>query len=261
MADKIANFEDYRKRDVKQVNMEDQTPAKELAAEKPVSQETMEIEIEDPFKFLNEEEREEYIRQRQKTEAVEQDQRPEARHEERKPEPRREERRREPDPRREERRPEPDPRDEDDYPDDEFEEEYNDEEYPEEEDSEGGVNMELVVRIASIITGVVILFFVGMFLKAKVFDRFLAPDPDEVQTTVAALPAGYTEKKCTVVVSGASLLNLRSVPSTESSDSVVAMVPEGDELSQIAVSSDGSWALVEFEGQQCYASTKYLKEK
>ena len=213
MADKIKNFEDYRK--------------------KEVSQDTVEIEIEDPFQFLNEEEREEYIRQRQKAEAPE-----------RKLEP-----------------PEEEFYEEDDYPDEEYDEEYGDEGYDDEGQDEGGVNMDLVVRIASIITGVVILFFVGMFLKAKVFDRFLAPDPDEVQTVVAALPAGYTEKKCTVVVTGASLLNLRSVPSTESQDSVIAMVPEGDELNQVAVSNDGSWALIEFEGQQLYAATKYLKEK
>ena len=244
MANKITNFEDYRK--------------------KEVSQDTVEIEIEDPFKFLNEEEREEYIRQRQKAEEAEKkpERRQEAPQKRERPEQRPEELERRPE--RPVRRPEPrreELYEEDDYPDEEYDREYGDEDYDEEASDEGGVNMELVVRIASIITGVVILFFVGMFVKTRVFDRYLAPDPDEAQTTVAALPAGYTEKKCTVVVSGASLLNLRSVPSTESSDSVVAMVPEGDELSQIAVSSDGSWALVEFEGQQCYASTKYLKEK
>ena len=244
MADKITNFEDYRK--------------------KEVSQDTVEIEIEDPFKFLNEEEREEYIRQRQKAEEPEEKPKPRQEAPQRKERPEQRPEQQERRPQRQDRRPEPRREDfyeEDDYPDEEYDEEYGEEDYDDEAEEEGGVNMELVVRIASIITGVVILFFVGMFIKTKVFDRYLAPDPDEVQTAVAALPAGYTEKKCTVIVTGASLLNLRSVPSTESSDSVIAMVPEGDELSQIAVSSDGSWALIEYEGQQCYASTKYLKEK
>ena len=257
MADKITNFEDYRKRDVKP-NTGDEPEPKERPSRpsQPVSQETMEIHIEDPFQFLNEEEREEYIRQRQMSDAPEQhraeEQRPERRPE---PEPEPERRARRPEPRREE------PAYNEDYPEEEYDEEY-DEGYDEEgEEAEGGVNMELVVRIASIITGVVILFFVGMFLKAKVFDRFLAPDPDEAQTVVAAIPAGYTEKNDTVVVSGASSLNLRTVPSTGSDDTIDCQAPEGTELKRIAVSSDGSWALVEYQGKQLYASTKYLKEK
>ena len=52
MADKITNIEDYRKRDVKQENKEI-PPNKEETAPMVVRQETMEIEIEDPYQFLN----------------------------------------------------------------------------------------------------------------------------------------------------------------------------------------------------------------
>jgi uncharacterized protein YgiM (DUF1202 family) len=231
LADKITNIEDYRKRDVKQNIDEKPEPIKEQRPKepvtqdtqigKPVTQETMEIEIEDPFKFLNEEEREEYIHERQKAEEAEQ-------HGE-------------------------------DADDEYDEEEYDDEEYSDEEESGRGVNMELVVRIASIITGIVILLFIAMVVKTKVFDRYLAKDPDEVQTVVSAVPAGFTEKNDTVVVSGASSLNLRSGPDTSST--IITAVNEGTELKRIALAEDGHWALVEYEGQQVYASMKYLKEK
>ena len=189
----------------------------------------MNIEIEDPYQFLSAEEREEYIRQRQKEQY--------------------------------------EPEDEPDY-DEEYDadEEYDgDEEYYEEDEEgdDGDASMKLVVRIASIITGVVILAFIVMLLKVKVYDRYLAPDPDEAPaaSVAVAIPAGFVEKNDTVVVTGASTLNIRSVPSSESSETVVGMVPEGDELKRIAVSEDGSWALVEVDGQQVYASMKYLKEK
>ena len=64
MSDKIANFEDYVKRDAsnehKEAEVKEETTAptsdaaeKETAAPKadPVPQETMEIEIEDPYQF------------------------------------------------------------------------------------------------------------------------------------------------------------------------------------------------------------------
>jgi CRISPR/Cas system-associated endonuclease/helicase Cas3 len=225
MSDKIASFEDYVKRDAnnEQKKAGNETKPAEPSAPKkePVPEKTMEIEIEDPFQFLNEQEREEYILQRQK----------DALHEE---------------------------------SDEEYDEEYDDEEYDEEyqEEDKPGINMNLVVRIASIITGVVILAFVGMFIKVKVFDRFFAPDPDsQTQTVIQAIPVGYTEKNDTVVVSGASFLNLRSAPSTGSNDTIVAQVSEGTEIKRIAVSDDGTWALLDYNGQQLYGSMKYLKAK
>ncbi len=293
MADKIANFEDYKKREERPATREpmvgaeaekpkaegrDERPRAEVekpreaeAPKAPVPQETMNIEIEDPYQFLNAEEREEYILQRQKEmqEAEHRQEETPVRREEARPEraERREEREPErPRPRRHER-----PAEREEYPEDEdydpeFDEEYGedrgaDEGYDEEDEPEDKT-MLLVVRIASIITGIVILFFIGMVLKTKVFDRYLAPDPDEAPATATvalAIPAGFTEKNDTVVVAGASSLNLRSGPDTSST--VMGQAAEGTELKRIAVGDDGHWALVEFEGQQVYASMKYLKEK
>ena len=243
MSDKITNFEDYKNKAV--------TP-------EPVSQDTMNIEIEDPYQFLSAEEREEYILQRRKEQGESAPKAPVRDPEEDRSRP--EERRTRPsEPRRRPPREQYEPEDDQDY-----DEEYDgDEEYYEEEGDDGDASMKLVVRIASIITGVVILVFIAMLLKVKVYDRYLAPDPDEAPaaSVAVAIPAGFVEKNDTVVVTGASTLNIRSVPSSASSETVVGMVPEGDELKRIAVSEDGSWALVEVDGQQVYASMKYLKEK
>ncbi len=310
MADKIANFEDYVKRDVKQENKE-KKPSVEKEAEvmpkPPVNQETMEIEIEDPFQFLTAEERDEYLEQRRleaqkeaaeeasadepvdesgrgldkssetpgeteaekasKGEAKADHEKAKADHSEKEHrEPQKnahrdghgpgEKRHRREDQNPEEKKARRPVRK--DYPDEDYDDGYE-EKCAQEEESAGGVNMDLVVRVASVITGMIILFFVGMFFKLKVVDRFMAPDPDEVQTVVAAIPEGFTEKNDTVVVTGASSLNLRSGPDTSST--IITAANEGTELKRIAVADDGGWAFVEYEGQQLYASMKYLKEK
>ena len=247
MGDKITNFEDYKKKDTE---LKESEPRQDTSARVPGDETltAMDIRIEDPENFFNEEEREEYIHERQKEKN-----RP-AREERPAPKPERRE-----EPRRIER-PEPPMRREDlrrEEPDEDYEDDY-DEEYEEEE--EGGINMDLVVRIASIITGVIILAFIAFAVKVKVIDKYFAKDPDEVQTSVSALalPEGFTATNDTVTVTGATILNIRSGPSTDSE--VMGLVPEGDILKIIAVNKEGTWALVEVDGQQVYASMKYLKE-
>ena len=217
MADKIANFSDYKKRE----SEKNEEVKKDLSETTEINN----IEIVDPYNFFNAEEREEYFKERQK-ESLE--------------EPRREERREDP---------------EVEYDEEDYEEEYDEEDGEDEE--RGGITPELLVRIASIITGVFILAMIAFTVKVKVIDKYLN-DPDEQQTEVTALPSGFVEKNDTVTVSGASSLNLRSGPSTDSAK--VGTVDEGTQLKRIAVAEDGSWALVEYEGQQVYASMKYLKE-
>ena len=217
MADKIANFSDYKKRE----SEKNEEVKKDLSETTEINN----IEIVDPYNFFNAEEREEYFKERQK-ESLE--------------EPRREERREDP---------------EAEYDEEDYEEEYDEEDGEDEE--RGGITPELLVRIASIITGVFILAMIAFTVKVKVIDKYLN-DPDEQQTEVTALPSGFVEKNDTVTVSGASSLNLRSGPSTDSAK--VGTVDEGTQLKRIAVAEDGSWALVEYEGQQVYASMKYLKE-
>lgn len=358
MADKITSFEDYVKKEVgpEYIHQDDieqeeeivktppvRTPSEEI----PVSQQTMEIEIEDPFQFLNAEERDEYLRQRQKDlmkdelrerpreNAPQPKDRPERPIEHRKvteperpaehrkvTEPERPmEHKRAPDPlrasepeRKAERPKHVHSRDEvraleeadfeDDYDDEEydeeFEEEYNEKERDKvkkpfekrlreifskekktekkvpqrkkedkkskaavsdkEDADEGGINMDLVVRVASILTGIVILVFIVGLVKVKILDRIMTPDPDEVQTVVLAIPEGFTETGDTVVVT-AEALNLRSVPSTESDETIIVNVPKGTEMKRIAISDDGKWALLEYSGQQVYGYMKYMEVK
>lgn len=228
MADKITNFEDYKKKEIGNVT------------------EDIDIQIEDPYNFFNEEEREEYFRERQKEEAAKKSIEPAM-----------------------EEEPEKAAKEQEDFYEDEesYEDGYEDDDYPEDypddeedEESGGGFSMELFVRISSIITGIIILAFIAMVAKVKIYDRYFAPDPDNEQTVVAALPAGYVEKNDTVVVT-AEKLNLRSVDNAQSDATKVASVQKGTELKRIAVSADESWALVEYNGSQVYASMKYLEEK
>ncbi len=219
MADKITNFEDYKKKEIGNVT------------------EDIDIQIEDPYNFFNEEEREEYFRERQKEEAAKKSIEPAM-----------------------EEEPEKAAKEQEDFYEDEDDDYPEDEDYPDDEESGGGFSMELFVRISSIITGIIILAFIAMVAKAKIYDRYFAPDPDNEQTVVAALPAGYVEKNDTVVVT-AEKLNLRSVDNAQSDATKVASVQKGTELKRVAVSADGSWALVEYNGSQVYASMKYLEEK
>ena len=233
MADKIANFEDYKKRD----NVEDTD---------------VDIQIEDPYNFFNEQEREEYFQERQKELAREEKaaNKSEELHQEEKnkneaPEHSRPARHR------------------DDPEDTEYDEDYEDEEYDEDEDDNelsSGFPIELFIRISSIITGIIILLFLAIVAKVKIYDRYLAPDPDEAAQTVVALPSGYTEKNDTVVVTAESL-NLRSVDNSESNSTVVTSVSKGTELKRIAVNEAGTWALVEYDNNRLYASMKYLQIK
>ncbi|SFC88471.1 SH3 domain-containing protein [Butyrivibrio sp. YAB3001] len=246
MADKITNFEDYKKKG-------------------SVEDTDIDIQIEDPYNFFNEQEREEYFQERQK-EANAEALKKEAEREEiieakEKEEPRNGDesekeaslsfREKKSGKRREAvKREEPDSY-EDDY----------DEEADEEEASEGGFPIELFIRISSIITGIVILILLGIVVKVKFIDKYFVKDPDEVQTVVAALPAGYIEKNDTVVVTAAVSLNLRSVDNKDSDTTIVTSVSNGTELKRLAVKEDGTWALVEYNGSKVYASMKYLSVK
>jgi hypothetical protein len=238
LADKITNFEDYKKKG----NVEETTE--------------IDIQIEDPYNFFNEQEREEYFQERQKElerekEAVQEKEEPVPEPVEPAPEAKEvveEEPIRRRRPRTEERY------EEEDYSDDDYDEEEEDEE------SEGGFPIELLIRISSIITGILILAILAIAFKVKIYDRYLAPDPDQAQTVQLALPTGYTEKNDTVVVT-AEKLNLRTVDNSQSDATIVTSVPKGTELSRVAVNEAGTWALVDYNGTRVYASMKYLSEK
>lgn len=247
MADKITNFEDYKKRE-------------------NTNTEEIDIQIEDPYNFFNEQEREEYFQERQKQLMSENaEEAGTDKDSEKDTEKDIESSKKEHiEPERGRRKRTPEVSDEDDegdydedYDDEEYDEEKDEEEEPEDGDNKGGFPMELFIRISSAITGIVILVFLAIVAKVKIYDRYFAKDPDEVQAVVTALPAGFTEKNDTVTVTAQSL-NLRSTASSESDATIVTSVSKGTQLKRIAVNQEGTWALVEYNGSQVYASMKYL---
>ncbi len=246
MGDKITNFSDYKKRE--------SSAGRDIQKDKPkdlyATTEINNIEIEDPYSFFTAEEREEFLREQAKRESLvhsrnEKDDSDESKEDY------------ENDVIEDDEEVDEDYDDENEDEDDEYYEDDEEEEDDEEDDDEGtSISPEFLVRVASIITGVFILAMIAFVVKVKVIDRFIG-DPDTQQTTVAALPAGYNETNDTVVVTAQSL-NLRTVPSTESDSYIAAKVSNGTSLKRIAVSNDGNWALVEYNGQQLYGSMKYL---
>lgn len=242
MADKITNFEDYKKRE---------------------DGEDIDIHIEDPYNFFNEEEREEYFQERQKEtvqkareEASENVSKSQSEPEEEADDDSNVRERSRRDVRSGHKR-EYDRASEEDY-EEEYDEDEDDYEEDSEEDDSDDSRIRLFVRISSVVTGILILAILGIAFKVKVFDKYFAADPDEEVTVVSALPSGYVEKNDTVTVT-AENLNLRTTPSSASSDTIVTAVSKGTQLKRIAVSEDGSWALVEYNGAQVYASMKYLE--
>ncbi|SFP86964.1 hypothetical protein SAMN04487928_11044 [Butyrivibrio proteoclasticus] len=243
MGDKITNFSDYKKRE--------NSGNKDIKADEPkdlfATTEINNIEIEDPYSFFTAEEREEFLREQAKNQASKPEEEPEDKEEKPGPRPRRER-----DYHEDREEDDYDEEDDEDYDEDEEdEEEYEDEE----EESSGGITPEFLVRVASIITGVFILTMLVFFVKVKFIDRFLV-DPDTQETVVTAIPEGYTLTNDTVTLTAD--LNLRSVPSSEDSSTIIAIAQKGTTLKRVAVSSDGNWALVEYENTQLYASMKYL---
>ena len=238
MAEKILNIDDYRK---KTENNDTE----------------IDIQIEDPFNFLSPSERDEYLKAQNKAKE-EAEMAAKAAEEAAKTETSdqtQEEVVNTPVQDNKEYR-----REYDDY--DEEDDDYDDEdEYEEERERRHrrSISPEKIVRIASIITGILILILIAAILKANVFDKFFGTKDAETQTVSVSLPGGYTETNDTVVATAD--VNLRSVPSTASSDYIVTAVVKGTELTRLGVSDDGYWAYVEYNGQQLYCSMKYLEVK
>lgn len=134
----------------------------------------------------------------------------------------------------------------------EYEDDYDDDEIEDEK-------IERFVKIASFITGIVILILLAMIFKVKVYDNYFAADPDNATNVTTASIAGYIDADGTVVTT--TNVNLRSTPSTDSDTFVVTQVPEGTTLNRTGVSDDGEWTRVEYEGQTLYLVTKYTTEE
>ena len=128
----------------------------------------------------------------------------------------------------------------------------------------------MLVRASSIITGVVILVILMFIVKAKFIDKVGSADQEAETATEQAkddkdggevsIPEGYRKTDDTVYVSGASL-NLRSEPNTSDDSTIVENVNQGTEFKRIAVSADGAWALLEYNGKIVYGYQNYLAVK
>lgn len=134
----------------------------------------------------------------------------------------------------------------------EYEDDYDDDDIEDEK-------IERFVKIASFITGIIILILLVMIFKVKIYDNYFAADPDNATNVTTASIAGYTDADGRVVTT--ANVNLRSTPSTDSDTFVVTQVPEGTTLNRTGVSDDGEWTRVEYEGQTLYLVTKYTKEE
>ncbi len=129
--------------------------------------------------------------------------------------------------------------------------------FDEDEDKVGGIDPYLLVRIASALTGIVVLIFLALLFKVKIYDAHLKPDPDEITGTMeTGLLDGYTYVSDTVTTT--TDLNLRNTPSTSSDEFIVTQVPEGTVLERVAVSDDGNWAQVLYNDEVLYCAMKYL---
>jgi uncharacterized protein YgiM (DUF1202 family) len=116
-----------------------------------------------------------------------------------------------------------------------------------------------MVKIASVVTGILILMILIFIVKAKFFTKVDSPDGEETATESEqeqiSIPEGFTETNDKVVVNY-EFLNLRSEPSTSSE--IVDKAKEGTELKRIAVSDDGEWAFLKYKDGTVFAAMSYL---
>ncbi|MBR4873688.1 MAG: SH3 domain-containing protein [Clostridia bacterium] len=82
-------------------------------------------------------------------------------------------------------------------------------------------------------------------------------EADTAETEAPADP--FEERSETVYVNGANALNIRSTPSSDTSDNIVGSVAEGSPLERTGYTD--TWSRVVYNGVVCYASSKYLSVK
>ncbi|MCR5101759.1 MAG: SH3 domain-containing protein [Butyrivibrio sp.] len=127
------------------------------------------------------------------------------------------------------------------------------------EDDEEDYKIEKYIRIASFITGLIILVLIVLIAKKKIIDPIFATDPDEQVTTQVGEIAGFVEASGTVVTNTKS--NLRTIPSTDNDSFIAVTVDSGMELTRTGISEDGEWTKVEYNGETLYIATRLITEK
>ena len=78
-----------------------------------------------------------------------------------------------------------------------------------------------------------------------------APEPQDGDVTMSfeAVQQSVTPK---------DVVNLRSVPSTADTDTVVTQISNGEVLSRTGINSNTGWSQIDYNGQTLYAVTQYL---
>ncbi len=195
------------------------------------------IQIEDPFVFLNASEREQYMKQMHK-ESMDKQAHKDFEEDERRPD-------REDD-FEEEPEQEEESLEEDGYADDrDYDEEDEDEEDGDDDDSPSSNKL---IRIMSTLTGLLILIVIIFIVKIRVVDPIMAGNEDE-QVTELSTDGGETMITTTE-------LNLRSTPSADGSSNIIAVAPKGATV--VRMSESDGWSTVIYENQTLYCASKYL---
>ena len=87
------------------------------------------------------------------------------------------------------------------------------------------------------------------------------PETDAVTEPVTPSPdSTFVDRDETVYVMGTNgNLNVRSAPSSEDAKNIVGTLKEGETAKRVGYNEN--WSKIEFNGQVCYASSKYLSTK
>lgn len=126
-----------------------------------------------------------------------------------------------------------------------------------------------------------LLFIVAFFLLMIIFstkttekDRAVMSDNDMAESIVVTTSAPveeYTEEPAEAMVNGiqfqecdeivtvaTDIVNVRSEPSTENSDTIVTMVSLGDQVHRVGISEE--WSMIVLEGyiESLYIKSEYL---
>lgn len=111
---------------------------------------------------------------------------------------------------------------------------------------------EKLVRVASTITGILILLILLFIVKVRLIDPLLAGRDDSDGTEFATSTVSAGEQ--VVTTNG---LNLRSSPSSSGKDNIVATVSAGTTLTRTG--EENGWSEIEYNGQTVYCASKFLQ--
>ena len=279
MADKIRKIDDYRKlKDEK--NEKEQISFSEKARETDID----DIKIEDPFDFLNPAERAEYMKAHQETllgvnidpEDVKKIEKAGTEQEEPEPEDETKSKdhlknffsfRRNQNAEMQDEDSQGEDIEEEDIRDDDFvedrateadydaasrKEQYDSEEEEEPVDKKEKNSPEKLIRIASSITGILILVLLVFIIKVRVIDPFMAGRDDSDGSEFASTVVSGGEQ--VVTLSG---LNLRSSPEATGKNNIVATVSAGTTLTRTG--EENGWSEIDYNGRTLYCASKFLQ--